>query len=343
MEFRRLGQSGLKVPMLSFGTGTFGGSNDFFRAWGETDVKEATRLVDICLDAGVNMFDTADVYSGGMSEEIIGKAVAGRRDKVIIATKASFPMGTGPNDRGNSRYHLLRACDASLRRLDTDYIDLYQMHGFDPLSPVEETLSTLDTLVRSGKVRYIGCSNFSGWHLMKSLAASDRYGWPRYVAHQAYYSLVGRDFEWELMPLGQDQNVATLIWSPLGWGRLTGKLRRNQPPPAVSRLPRTARIGPQVPDDLLYRVVDALDGVAKETGKTVPQIALNWLTRKPTIASVIVGARNEEQLRQNLDAIGWSLTAEQLAALDAASAVPVAYPYWHQRQTSGDRNPNTTS
>ncbi|HKF66251.1 MAG TPA: aldo/keto reductase [Vicinamibacterales bacterium] len=343
MEFRRLGQSGFKVPVLSFGTGTFGGGNDFFRAWGETDVKEATRLVDICLDAGVNMFDSADVYSAGMSEEILGKAVAGRRDRVIIATKASFPMGTGPNDRGNSRYHLLSACDASLRRLGTDYIDLYQMHGFDPLSPVEETLSTLDTLVRSGKVRYIGCSNFSGWHLMKSLAASDRYGWPRYVAHQAYYSLVGRDFEWELMPLGQDQNVATLIWSPLGWGRLTGKLRRNQPPPAVSRLPRTARIGPQVPDDLLYRVVDALDSVAKETGKTVPQIALNWLTRKPTIASVIVGARNEEQLRQNLDAIGWSLTAEQLAALDAASAVPVAYPYWHQRQTSGDRNPNTTS
>jgi len=343
VEFRRLGQSGFKVPVLSFGTGTFGGSNDFFRAWGETDVKEATRLVDICLDAGVNMFDSADVYSAGMSEEILGKAVAGRRDRVIIATKASFPMGTGPNDRGNSRYHLLSACDASLRRLGTDYIDLYQMHGFDPLSPVEETLSTLDTLVRSGKVRYIGCSNFSGWHLMKSLAASDRYGWPRYVAHQAYYSLVGRDFEWELMPLGQDHNVATLTWSPPGWGRPTGKLRRNQPPPAVSRLPRTARIGPQVPDDLLYRVVDALDGVAKETGKTVPQIALNWLTRKPTIASVIVGARNEEQLRQNLDAIGWSLTAEQLAALDAASAVPVAYPYWHQRQTSGDRNPNTTS
>ena len=343
MDYRQLGASGIKVPVLSFGTGTFGGSNEFFNAWGNTGVKDATRLVDICLDAGVNMFDTADVYSAGMSEEILGKAVAGRRDRVIIATKASFPMGTGPNDRGNSRYHLLSACDASLRRLGTDYIDLYQMHGFDPLSPVEETLSTLDTLVRSGKVRYIGCSNFSGWHLMKSLAASDRYGWPRYVAHQAYYSLVGRDFEWELMPLGQDQNVATLIWSPLGWGRLTGKLRRNQPPPAVSRLPRTARIGPQVPDDLLYRVVDALDGVAKETGKTVPQIALNWLTRKPTIASVIVGARNEEQLRQNLDAIGWSLTAEQLAALDAASAVPVAYPYWHQRQTSGDRNPNTTS
>jgi aryl-alcohol dehydrogenase-like predicted oxidoreductase len=327
------------VPVLSFGTGTFGGSSEFFRAWGETDVKEATRLVDICLDAGVNMFDTADVYSAGMSEEIMGKAVAGRRAQVIIATKASFPMGPGANDRGNSRFHLLGACEASLRRLGTDYIDIYQMHGFDALSPVEETLSTLDTLVRSGKVRYIGCSNFSGWHLMKSLAASDRYGWPRYVAHQAYYSLVGRDFEWELMPLGHDQKIGTVVWSPLGWGRLTGKLRRNQPPPAVSRLPVTARIGPPVPDDLLYRVVDALDAVAKETGKTVPQIALNWLTRKPTIASVIIGARNEEQLRQNLGAVGWSLTPEQAAALDAASAVPVAYPYWHQRQAAADRNP----
>jgi len=339
MEFRQLGNSGLKVPVLSFGTGTFGGSNEFFRAWGDTDVKDATRLVDICLDAGVNMFDTADVYSAGMSEEILGKAVAGRRDKVIVATKASFPMGPGPNDRGNSRYHLLAACEASLKRLGTDYIDIYQMHGFDAIAPVEETLSTLDTLVRSGKVRYIGCSNFSGWHLMKSLAASDRYGWPRYVAHQAYYSLVGRDFEWELMPLGADQKVGTIVWSPLGWGRLTGKLRRGQPPPAVSRLPRTAAAGPQVPDDLLYKVVDAIDAIAKETGRTVSQIALNWLTQKPTISSVIVGARNEEQLKQNLGAVGWSLTREQIAALDSASAVPVAYPYWHQRQAAPDRIP----
>ena len=339
MEFRRLGHSGFKVPVLSFGTGTFGGSSEFFRAWGETDLKEATRLVDICLEAGVTMFDTADVYSAGMSEEILGKAVAGRRDQVIIATKASFPMGPGANDRGNSRHHLLRACEASLKRLGTDYIDIYQMHGFDALSPVEETLSTLDTLVRSGKVRYIGCSNFSGWHLMKSLAASDRLGWPRYIVHQAYYSLVGRDFEWELMPLGHDQQVGTLVWSPLGWGRLTGKIRRGQPPPAVSRLPKTAAAGPQVSDDLLYRVVDALDLVAKETGKTVPQVALNWLTQKPTISSVIIGARNEEQLRQNLGAVGWSLTTDQIAALDQASAVPVAYPYWHQRAAAPDRNP----
>ena len=339
MEYRRLGNSGFKVPVLSFGTGTFGGGNEFFNAWGASGVAEATRLVDICLEAGVNMFDTSDVYSAGMSEEILGKAVAGRRDQVIVATKASFPIGPGPNDRGNSRHHLLRACEASLRRLGTDYIDIYQLHGFDALSPVEETLSTLDTLVRSGKVRYIGCSNFSGWHLMKSLSASDRHGWPRYVAHQAYYSLVGREFEWELMPLAHDQNVGTIVWSPLGWGRLTGKLRRNQPPPAVSRLPRTAAFGPPVPDELLYRVVDALDAVGKETGKTIPQIALNWLTRKPTIASVIVGARNEDQLRQNLGAVGWSLTEEQAAALDAASATQVAYPYWHQRQTAADRNP----
>jgi len=339
MEYRRLGASGFTVPVLSFGTGTFGGSNEFFTAWGATDVKEATRLVDICLDAGVTMFDTADVYSGGMAEEILGKAIVGRRSQVIVATKASFPMGPGPNDRGNSRHHLLRACDASLRRLGTDYIDIYQMHGFDALSPVEETLSTLDTLVKSGKVRYIGCSNFSGWHLMKSLAASDRYGWPRYVAHQAYYSLVGRDFEWELMPLAADQQVGTIVWSPLGWGRLTGKLRRGQPPPAVSRLPRTAAAGPRVPDDLLYRVVDAIDAIATATGKTVPQIALNWLMQKPTIASVIVGARNEEQLRQNLGAIGWSLTPDQVAALDTASAVPIAYPYWHQRAAAPDRNP----
>jgi aryl-alcohol dehydrogenase-like predicted oxidoreductase len=339
MDYRQLGASGLKVSALSFGTGTFGGSSEFFRAWGDTDVKDATRLVDVCLDAGVNTFDTADVYSAGMSEEILGKAIAGRRDKVIVATKASFPMGSGPNDGGNSRHHLLNACEASLRRLGTDYIDIYQMHGFDALSPVEETLSTLDTLVRSGKVRYVGCSNFSGWHLMKSLAASDRYGWARYVAHQAYYSLVGRDFEWELMPLAHDQKVGTLVWSPLGWGRLTGKLRRGQPPPAVSRLPRTASMGPKVSDDLLYRVVDAIDAVAAETGKTVSQIALNWLLQKPTIASVIVGARNEEQLRQNLGAIGWALTAAQVGALDHASAVPVAYPYWHQRQAAPDRNP----
>ena len=339
MEYRQLGNSGLKVPVLSFGTATFGGSNEFFQAWGSTQVQEATRLVDICLEAEVNLFDTADVYSNGMSEEVLGKAVAGRRDKVLIATKASFAMGPGPNDRGNTRFHLIRACEASLKRLGTDYIDIYQMHGFDALPPVEETLSALENLVAAGKVRYIGCSNFSGWHLMKSLSASERYGWSKYVSHQVYYSLIGRDYEWELMPLGVDQKVGALIWSPLGWGRLTGKIRRGAPLPAVSRLPMTAQMGPPVSDEHVYKVVDALDEVAKETGKSVPQIALNWLLQKPTVTSVIIGARNEDQLRQNLDAAGWNLTPEQVARLDAASAVTLPYPYWHQQAVAAERNP----
>lgn len=337
MEFRQLGYSGLKVPVLSFGCGTFGGRG-FLAAWGNSDVKEATRLVDICLDAGVNVFDTADVYSQGASEEILGKAIAGRRSNILISTKATFQMGDGPNDLGSSRYHLIQACEASLRRLGTDYIDIYHLHGFDALTPVEEAVKTLDTLVQSGKVRYIACSNFSGWHLMKSLAVSEKYGWARYVAHQAYYSLVGRDFEWELMPLALDQKVATIVWSPLGWGRLTGKIRRHQPLPKVSRLPATAEQGPPVPDEYLYKVVDAIDQIAQETGKTVPQIALNWLLQRPTVANVIIGARNEEQLRQNLGAVGWNLTPGQVARLDAASDVTPAYPYWHQRQFQS-RNP----
>lgn len=326
------------MPALCFGTGTFGGKGEFFQAWGQTDVKEATRLIDICLDAGVNMFDTADVYSRGSSEEILGKAIAGRRDQMLISTKATFPMGDGPNDLGSSRHHLLRACEASLKRLGTDYIDIYHLHGFDALTPVEETLDTLNTLVRSGKVRYIACSNFSGWHLMKSLAVSEKYGWQRYVAHQVYYSLIGRDYEQELMPLGLDQGVGAIVWSPLGWGRLTGKIRRGQPLPAVSRLHKTAEQGPQVEDSYLYAVVDALDAVAGETGKSVPQIALNWLLQRPTVSTVIMGARNEEQLRQNLAAVGWNLTAEQVAKLDAASKPDLSYPYWHQRQFT-QRNP----
>ncbi len=342
MDFRQLGNSGLKVPALTFGTGTFGGGNEFFKAWGTTDVPEATQLVDICLEAGLNMFDTADVYSDGLSETILGKAIAGRRDNVLIATKASFPMGPGPNDLGNSRFHLIRACEASLRRLQTDYIDLYQLHGFDALTPIEETLMALDDLVHSGKVRYIGCSNFSGWHLMKSLSISERFGWSRFVAHQAYYSLIGRDYEWELMPLAVDQNIGTLVWSPLGWGRLTGKIRRNQPPPETSRLPKTSADGPPVSDEHVYGIVGAIDGIAKETGKSVPQIALNWLLQRPTISSVIIGARNEEQLRHNLQAVGWNLTTEQVAKLDSASKVTLPYPYWHQRQAALIRNPPVT-
>ncbi|HZZ58324.1 MAG TPA: aldo/keto reductase [Opitutaceae bacterium] len=344
MEYRQLGGSGLRVPVLSFGTGTFGGgSSAFFKAWGTTEGAEATRLVDLCLEAGVNLFDSADGYSAGRSEEVLGQAIRGRRDRVLISTKATFRSGEGPNDVGSSRQHLTEAIHGSLRRLGTDYIDLFQLHAFDALTPPEETLQTLDQFVRAGKIRYVGVSNFSGWHLMKSLAVADRYGLPRYVAHQAYYSLVGRDYEWELMPLALDQKVGAVVWSPLGWGRLTGKIRRGQPAPAVSRLkdPKSTAAGPQVPDELLYRVVDALDEIAQETGKAVPQIAINWLLQRPTVATVIIGARNEEQLRQNLGAAGWNLTPAQVAKLDAASAVPRTYPYWHQAGFS-ERNPFPT-
>ena len=341
MEFRQLGTSGFKVPALSLGTGTFGGGTELFKAWGETDVAEASRLIDVCLEAGLNMFDSADIYSNGMAEEILGEALRGRRDQVIISTKATFRSGQGANDVGSSRYHLIRSVENALRRLQTDYIDLFQLHGFDALTPVEEAVGTLDDLVRAGKIRYIGCSNFSGWHLMKSLAASEKYGLARYVAHQAYYSLIGRDYEWELMPLAVDQRVGAVVWSPLGWGRLTGKIRRGQPLPETSRLrSKTATdVGPPVSDEYLYQVVDAIDAVAQETGKTVPQIALNWLLQRPSVASVIVGARNEEQLRQNLGAVGWNLTSEQVARLDAASDKTPAYPYWHQIGFA-ERNPS---
>ncbi|MDY7231965.1 aldo/keto reductase [Hyalangium rubrum] len=341
MEFRLLGASGLKVPVLSLGTATFGGTNEFFRAWGTTTVQEATRLVDICLEAGLNLFDTADVYSEGVAEEILGKAIAGRRNEVMIATKATFRTGRGHNDVGSSRYHLIKACEASLRRLGTDHVELYQLHGFDAMTPVEETLYALEHLVRSGKVLYIGCSNFSGWHLMKSLSLSEKYGLPRHVAHQVYYSLVNREFEWELMPLAIDQKVGTLVWSPLAGGQLSGKVRRGQPLPANSRV--SAGVGaPEVPEEHLYNVVDTLAAIAQETGKTVPQIAINWLLQQPTISSVVIGARNEEQLRQNLGATGWNLTAEQVAKLDAVSGRTPIYPYWHQYAVNGDRNPPPT-
>ena len=340
MEYRRLGNSGLKVPLLCMGTATFGGTTDAFKGFGTTDVAEATRQVDICLEAGLNMFDSADIYSYGVSEEILGQAIKGRRDKVLISTKATFRFGEGANNVGSSRYHLTQTVDAALKRLQTDRIELFQLHGFDAMTPVEETLGTLNDLVRAGKLLYIGVSNFSGWHLMKSLAVSDRYGFARYVAHQAYYSLVGRDFEWELMPLAMDQGVGTVVWSPLGWGRLTGKIRRGSAPPPNTRLQNkvTRDIGPMPPDELFYRVVDVLDALAKELGKTVPQIALNWLFQRPTVASVIIGARHEAQLKDNLGSVGWNLTAEQVARLDAASDVPVVYPYWHQRQFA-ERNP----
>ncbi|ABC83271.1 aldo/keto reductase [Anaeromyxobacter dehalogenans] len=335
MEHRRLGTSGLEVPALSFGAGTFGGTGPLFGAWGTIDVAGARRMVDMCLDAGVTLFDTADVYSSGASEEVLGAALEGRRERALISTKTGLPTGDGPNDAGTSRLRLVRACEAALRRLRTDRIDLLQLHAFDARTPVDEVLSTLDELVRAGKVRYVGASNFSGWQLMKSLAAADRHGWPRHVAHQVYYSLVGRDYEWELMPLAQDQGVGAVVWSPLGWGRLTGKLRRGQPLPAVSRLHQTADYGPPVDEALLYRVVDALEAVAAETGRTVPQVALNWLLRRPTVSTVVIGARTEEQLRDNLGAVGWALTPDQVAALDTASAVPAPYPYWPYRRQAG--------
>jgi aryl-alcohol dehydrogenase-like predicted oxidoreductase len=340
MEFRYLGRSGFRVPVLSLGTGTFGGQGALFSNWGTTDVAEARRLVDICLEAGLNMFDSADVYSKGAAESILGEAIKGRpRDQILISTKATFRFGDGENQVGSSRYHLINAVDAALKRLGTDYIDLFQLHGFDARPPVEETLSTLDDLVRAGKLRYLGVSNFSGWHLMKSLAVADRYGWSRYVAHQAYYSLIGRDYEWELMPLAADQGVGAVVWSPLGWGRLTGKLRRGAPLPQNSRLHATAEYGPPVDDEYLYKVIDVLDAVAAETGKSVPQVALNWLLQRPTVSSVVIGARNEEQLRQNLGAVGWNLTPQQVARLDEASKVTKPYPYWHQTQFEY-RNPS---
>lgn len=328
MEYRRLGSSGLKVPALTLGTGTFGGQGPLFGAWGSTGVKEASRLIDICLDAGAAMFDTADVYSNGASEEVLGGAIKGRRDRLLISTKTTLPMGDGPGDSGSSRSRLIRAVEDALKRLDTDYIDLMQLHAFDAGTPVEEVLATLDQLVRDGKIRYIGVSNFSGWQLMKSLAIADRYGYPRHVANQIYYSLAGRDYEWELMPLGLDQGVGAMVWSPLGWGRLTGRIRRGQPLPEGSRLHQTAEFGPPVDDERLFDIVDVLDEIAAETGRTVPQIAINWLLQRPTVSSVIVGARNEQQLLDNLGAVGWALAPEQITRLDEVSAVMPPYPYF---------------
>jgi aryl-alcohol dehydrogenase-like predicted oxidoreductase len=343
MEHRYLGGSGLRVPVLTLGTGTFGGTGAFFGAWGSSDVAEATRLVDICLEHGLTMFDSADIYSAGNAEAVLGKAIAGRRDKVLLSTKSTFRFGEGPNDTGSSRATLLRSVDGCLKRLGTDYIDLFQLHGFDAMTPIEETIGTLDDLVKAGKIRYVGCSNFSGWQLMKSLAYSERHGLARYVAHQAYYSLLGRELEWELMPLGLDQKVGTVVWSPLGWARLTGKIRRGHPLPATSRLNTKIVVdnGPPIPDERVYTVVEAIDEIAEETGKTVAQISLNWLLQRPTVATIVIGARNEEQLLQNLGAVGWTLTPEQIAKLEAASSQTMTYPYWHQTGFA-ERNPFPT-
>lgn len=328
MEYRKLGNSGLTVPVLSLGTGTFGGTNEFFQRWGQTDVKEASKLIDICLERGINFFDTADVYSQGASEEILGKAIKGRREKAIISTKGGFSMGEGFNDSGSSRLHILKAFGDSLKRLGTDYIDLYFIHGFDQNTPVEETLRTLDQLVKSGKVRYIGCSNFAAWQLMKSLSSSERHNLEKYVIYQGYYSLIGRDYEQELMPLLRDQNIALMIWSALGWGRLTGKIRRNHPI-AEGRIKAGGAVGaPPVKDEFLYQVMDTLEKISNESGKTISQIAINWLLNKDTVSNIIIGARNEQQLIENIEAVDWTLTIEQIEELNAVTNQTPIYPHW---------------
>ena len=342
MDFAQLGNSGLRVPKLSFGTATFA-QGEHEGSWGNTQVDEAKRLIDIALDAGVNFFDTADVYSAGRSEEVLGQALAGRRDDVLIGTKSAGRSGEGLNDVGSSRLHLIRALEGSLRRLETDYVDVYYLHGFDALTPQEEVLSTLDEFVRSGKVRYIGASNFSGWQLMKSLAVSDRFGWARHIAHQVHYSLAARELEWELMPLALDQNIGSVVWSPLAQGRLTGKVRRGQVVPKDSRLVAGSETEQSGDSETLYRTVDVLDELAAETGKTLSQIALNWVLQRPTVSTVIFGARNEAQLRENFGAVGWSLEPGQISRLDAASSVAPIYPYWHQKQQAAERNPFPTA
>lgn len=341
MEYRQLGHSGLKVPVLSFGTGTFGGVGEFFGRWGATDVTEAKHLIDICMDAGINFFDTADIYSGGASEEVLGAALKGRRDEVLISTKATFTMGSGPNDKGSSRHHLIKAVNNSLKRLQTDYIDLFFLHGYDALTPMEETMETLNDMVREGKIRYTGCSNFSGWHVMKSLATSEKRNLNRHIAYQGYYSLIGREYEWELMPLAQEQGLGTMVWSPLGWGRLTGKIRRDQQA-SEGRIAKGGAVGgPEVDENTLYDVVDVLVEIAEELDRSVPQIALNWLLQRPTVANLVIGARNEEQLKQNLKVLEFTLSDEHIARLDKASYKTPTYPYWHQRDFD-ERNPKPT-
>jgi len=338
MEYRIFGDCGLQVSALSFGTGTFGGNHPFFSKWGNSGINEARRLIDISLDAGINLFDTADIYSFGQSEEILGKAIDSRRDKVLISTKATFRMSDEPNDVGHSRMHLINSCEASLRRLDTDYLDLYILHGFDAKTAVEETLRTLETLIESGKVRSVACSNYSGWHLMKSLGIAERYGFPRFTAQQVHYSLLRRELEWELMPLALDQNIATMVWGPLSQGRLSGKFRRNQPMPKGSRIAQGAGEGPAIPDERLYRIIDVLDEISTETGKSVSEVSLNWLLQRPSVSTIIIGARTEKQLRENLGGVGWNLSADQISRLDRVSEIDMTYPYWHQR-SSVERNP----
>ena len=337
MESRLLGRSGLFVSAISFGAMTFGGEGRF-QVVGQTGESEAERLIDICLDSGVTLFDTADAYSNGRSEEILAHALGAKRHRAIVATKAWGRMGPGPNDIGASRQHLVQACEASLKRLKTDYIDLYQIHAFDALTPLEETLRAFDDLVRSGKVRYIGCSNYTGWQLMKALATADSRNGERYVSQQIYYSLAGRDAENELVPLGIDQGVGILVWSPLAFGMLSGKFRRGQPDPEGARGTLAGAPG-GVDRTLVDKITDVQAAIAQTRGVTMAQVAVNWLLKKPGVSSVIIGARNEAQLKDNLAAASWSLSDEEMKRLDDASETPRPYPYGVQRTVFADRNP----
>ncbi|POX61528.1 aldo/keto reductase [Streptomyces sp. Ru62] len=336
MEYRQLGNSGLRVSVLTLGTMTFGGRGVFAKV-GRADLTEASRQIDRALDAGVNLIDTADSYSGGLSEEIVGRAMKGRLDRALIATKARMPTGTGPNDAGLSRHHLIQACEASLRRLGTDHIDLYQVHAWDGLTPLEETLSALDALVRAGKIRYVGCSNYSGWHLMKALGVSDRTGTARFVSQQIHYSLQAREAEYELLPIAVDQGLGVLAWSPLAGGLLSGKYRRGVEPPAGSRRLSGWDEPPVRDEDRLYAVVDALVSLARDRDATPAQVALAWLLSRPAVTSLVIGVRSEEQLDQNLRAADLVLEPAELERLDEVSAPPLPYPYWHQAKIASDR------
>ncbi len=335
MQYRRLGRSGLFVSSLTLGTMTFGGRGGFSKV-GATDVAGAKRQVEMCLDAGVNLFDTANIYSGGESEEILGEAISGRRDDLLLATKVRMPVGEGPNDTGLSRHHIIRQCEESLRRLGTDYIDLYQVHEWDGLTPLEETLEALDTLVKSGKVRYVGSSNYSGWQLMKALGLSERLGLQRYVSQQIHYTLQAREAEYELVPLAIDQGCSILVWSPLAGGLLTGKYRRGEDASEGRHVEGWDE--PPVRDSgKLYDIVDVLVEIAEGRGVSAAQVALAWLLDRPGVASVIVGARTDEQLADNLEAAELSLSEEERGRLDEVSAPPLIYPFWHQAKTASDR------
>src|SRR5215207_3821354 len=336
MDYRQLGHSGLRVSALTLGTMTFGG-RDKFASVGSTDVEGATRQLDMCLEAGVNLVDTADVYSAGLAEEIVGKALKGRRDRVLLATKARMPMGDGPNDAGLSRHHLIRACEASLRRLGVDHIDLYQVHEWDGATPLEETLGALDHLVSSGKVRYIGCSNYAGWHLMKALGISERRGFQRFISQQIYYSLQARDAEYELVPVALDQGVGILVWSPLAGGLLSGKYRRGEPGPEGSRHLTDWKEPPVRDEDQLYDVIEAAVEIGEAHGVSAAQVALAWLLARPGVSSLVVGARTEDQLADNLAAAELKLSDGERARLDELSAPPLIYPHWHQAKTAADR------